>query len=408
VTQVPETQGFANGGSAPAVPRNLRHLRLFLAVSETGSLTRAAGLVHVSQPAVTRAISKLEDETRGPLFSRTRQGFFTTSRGDILARRVRRVFELLDPALTDISPRLKLTATPAQMQALVAVHDAENFTLAARQLGLSQPSIHRAISLLEKEAGRALFERTSYGIVPLRPTRALVRAVMLAVRELDQAEADLAEIDGGEAGRIVIGALPLSRSVLLPHALARFRRERSRYPVEVIDGRYDELLRGLRRGDVDVIIGALRQPAPIGDIVQERLFDDRLTILAGPHHPLVGQKNVPRTVLRECSWVVPRRGAPSRDQFDAFFADLGQPESIIEAGSILFMRELLGESDHLGCVSSAQAQAELSKGLVSEISVDANWPARPIGLTYRANWSPTRAQKLLLDLLRDGVGPSLR
>lgn len=401
-------EDFATETAAPAIPRNLRHLRLFLAVSETGSLTRAAERVHVSQPAVTRALSKLEEETRGPLFSRTRQGFFTTSRGDVLARRVRRVFELLDPALADISPRLKLTATPAQMQALVAVHDAENFTLAARRLGLSQPSVHRAISLLEKEAGRALLERTSFGIVPLRPTRALVRAVMLAARELEQAEADLAEIDGGEAGRIVIGALPLSRSVLLPHALARFRRERPRYPVEVIDGRYDELLRGLRRGDIDVIIGALRQPAPIGDVVQERLFDDRLAILSGPHHPLVGKKNISRKTLQDCSWVVPRRGTPSRTQFDAFFADIGKPQSIIEAGSILFMRELLGESDHLGCISSAQAQAELSKGLVSEIDVHADWEGRPIGLTCRANWTPTKAQKLLMDLLRSGTLPNVQ
>ena len=385
------------------ISRNLRHLRLLLAVAETGSLTQAAGLAHVSQPAVTQAIRKLERETGGPLFDRTRQGFFATPRGEALSNRVRRAFDLLDPALADLSPRLRLTASSAQLQALVAVHETENFTLAARRLGLTQPTVHRAVSQLEQEAGRSLFERTSFGMVASRPTRALVQAVMLAFRELDQAEADLAELDGGEAGRIVIGALPLSRSVLLPRALARFRQERPRHPVLVMDGRYDELLSGLRRGDIDVIVGALRQPPPIGDIVQERLFDDHLTILAGNHHPLVGQDDVPREVLRASSWVVPREGTPAREQFDAFFAGDGPPDSIIEAGSILLMREILGNSDHLGCISSAQAQAELSKGLVSEIAVRADWPGRPIGLTCRASWAPTTAQKLLLDLLREGM-----
>ena len=385
------------------ISRNLRHLRLLLAVAESGSLTHAAGLAHVSQPAVTQAIRKLERETGGPLFDRTRQGFFPTPRGKALSHRVRRAFDLLDPALADLSPRLRLTATSAQLQALVAVHETENFTLAARRLGLAQPTVHRAVSQLEQEAGRSLFERTSFGMVASRPTRALVQAVMLAFRELDQAEADLAELDGGEAGRIVIGALPLSRSVLLPRALARFRQERPRHPVQVMDGRYDELLSGLRRGDIDVIVGALRQPPPIGDIVQERLFDDHLTILAGNHHPLVGQDDVPREVLRASSWVVPREGTPAREQFDAFFAGDGPPDSIIEAGSILLMREILGISDHLGCISSAQAQAELSKGLVSEIAVKADWPGRRIGLTCRASWAPTAAQKLLLDLLREGM-----
>ena len=385
------------------ISRNLRHLRLYLAVARTGSLTHAADACHVSQPAVTQAIGKLEREAGGAIFDRTRQGFFPTARGDVLANRVQRAFDLLDPALTDVSPRLRLTATTAQLQALVAVHETENFTLAARRLGLAQPTVHRAISQLEQEAGRRLFERTSFGMIAGRATRALVQTVMLAFRELDQLEADLAELDGGEAGRIVIGALPLARSVILPLTLVRFRRARPRHPVLVIDGLYNELLGGLRRGDIDVIVGALREPAPIGDIVQEPLFGDHLTILAGNHHPLAGRNDVTLDELRACAWVVPRQGTPARDRFDAVFADGGLPESIIEAGSILLMREVLGISDHLGCISSAQAEAELSRGLVSEIRVKADWPARPIGLTYRASWAPTKAQDLMMTLLRESA-----
>jgi len=385
------------------ISRNLRHLRLFLAVEKTGSLSHAAKLCHVSQPAVTQAIGKLEREAGGALFSRSRQGFFATPRGELLANRVGRAFELLDQALADVSPRLVLTATSSQLLALIAVFEAENFTLAARRLHLAQPTVHRAITQLEREAGRSLFERTSFGLLALRTTKTLVSAVMLAFHELDQADADLAEIDGDAVGRIVVGALPLSRSVLLPNALARFRKERPCQPLLVIDGSYDELLSGLRRGEVDVIVGALRQPAPIDDVVQERLFDDHLAVVAGNHHPFVGRKDLSRDTIRACNWVVPRRGTPSREQFDAFFSSVGQPESIIEAGSILLMREILANSDHLGCISSAQAEAEISRGLVTEISVNAEWPGRPIGLTYRESWAPTRAQQLLLDLIRDGA-----
>jgi LysR family transcriptional regulator of gallate degradation len=385
------------------ISRNLRHLRLLLAVAETGSLTRAAERQRVSQPAVTQAIGKLERSLGGALFDRTRQGFFPTARGSVLATRLRRAFDQLDPALADISPRLKLTATATQLQALVAVHETENFTLAARRLGLAQPTVHRAITQLEKEAGKALFERTAYGIVASRPTRALVRSVMLAFREIEQAEADLAELDGGEAGRIVVGALPLSRSVLLPDALVRFRQARPRQPVEVIDGPYGELLTGLRRGEIDMILGALRVPAPIGDIVQERLFDDRLMILARPDHPLLRAGRVTRGQLGEYGWVVPRRGTPSREQFDAFFGPEGTPGSLIEAGSILLMREILGASDHLGCISAAQARAEVREGLLAELPVEAAWTARPIGLTYRAGWVPTKVQEVLLGFLREAA-----
>jgi LysR family transcriptional regulator of gallate degradation len=389
------------------IPRNLRHLRLLLAVAETRSLKLAAERTHVSQPAVTQAIGKLERESGGPLFDRTQQRFFATPRCKVLSSRVQRAFDLLDPALSDVSPRLKLTATTAQLQALVAVHETENFTLAARRLGLAQPTVHRAISRLETESGRSLFERTSFGMIASKGTKALVEAVMLAFREIDQAEEELAELDGGHGGRIVIGALPLSRSFLLPQAIVSFRQQRPRHPLLVVDGRYEELLRGLRRGEIDVIVGALRQPAPIKDVIQERLFDDHLTILAGNHHPLVGRPDVPRETLRACSWVVPRQKTPSREQFDAFFAEDGPPEGIIESGSFLLMREILANGDHLGCISSTQAQAEISRRLLSKIAVKADWTSRPIGLTYRAGWLPTPAQKLLVDLLRECASVSL-
>lgn len=57
---------------------SVRHLRRFLAVTEKGSITRAAEIGLVSQPAVTQAIAKLEREAGAPLFDRTPQGLFPT------------------------------------------------------------------------------------------------------------------------------------------------------------------------------------------------------------------------------------------------------------------------------------------------------------------------------------------
>lgn len=381
---------------------NFRHLRVLTAVAQTGSITRAAGMCHVSQPAVTQAIGKLERETRSELFQRTTQGLFLTPAGEALSTRVNRAFAILDPVLTELAPRLRVTATSAQLHALVAMCEAENFTLAARRMGLAQPTVHRAVTQLEQEAGRALFERTAYGMIATRPALALAQAAQLAFAELDQGEADLADLSGREVGRIVVGAMPLSRSYFLARTVARFRERRPTLPIRVLDGPYHDLITGLRRGEVDFLIGALRDPAPIGDIEQQMLFDDSLVMVARRDHPLMHSRPLRLKALARYPHVVATGGTPTRQYFDRLFAEFGDgaPASIVETGSMILMRELLRVSDHIGCISRLQVAAEIDSGFITELPLELDGSSRPIGLTVRAGWVPTRAQAEFLEDLR--------
>lgn len=380
---------------------NLRHLRAFLAVVDHGSITRAAEICHVSQPAVTQAIRKLERELETELFQRRAQGLFVTEPGAVLARRVRRAFGLLDPTLSELAPRLRITATTAQLVALVAVTEAENFTLAARRLGLAQPTVHRAITGLEREIGRALFERTPHGMIATRAAEMLTRATQVAFVELDQGEAELGELLGREVGRLVIGGMPLSRSYILPRAIARFRLRRPKLPIKVLDGPYEDMLTSLRRGEIDFLVGALRNPAPIGDVVQRPLFEDELIIVCGKDHPL--RRGTPPASVADIAgfpWVVAAEGTPTRQVFTRLVETQGlAPRSLIETGSMVLMRELLQVSDHLGFISRLQIEPDLDLGAVHELAVPLPDTFRPIGLTLRDGWSPTRAQQEFLDEL---------
>ncbi len=383
---------------------NLRHLRVLLAVEDAGSITDAARHCNISQPAATQAIARLEALAGGQLFQRSKKGGYLTERGQILVHRARRAVKLLDNGLKGVSPRAAQIVSCSQLTALIAVCEAENFTLAAKRLGLAQPTVHRAVAQLEQEAGRALFKRMPHGVVATRLCQTVAQAAQLVFAEMGQAVAELAELDGREAGRIVVGALPLARAVLLPQALARFRAVRPTLPIIVNDGPYADLLAGLRRGEIDVIVGALRDPAPVEDVVEEALFDDRLLIIAAPDNPLVGRAGLDPGEVADSQWVVPRANSPSRRQFDEFFAAAtgrAAPASMIEAGSILLMRELLNSGDFLGCISYWQAEAEIAKGLLARLDIRWDWPARPIGLTYRVDWKPTPAQAALLDALRE-------
>ena len=62
----------------------MHQVRYFLAVCETLNFTRAAERCHVSQPALTRAVKKLEEELGGPLFRRERNHTHLTDLGRMM------------------------------------------------------------------------------------------------------------------------------------------------------------------------------------------------------------------------------------------------------------------------------------------------------------------------------------
>lgn len=375
------------------LPDNLRHLRLFLALVEAGSLTAAAARMGLSQPAATQALAALEDRAGGPLFER-RAGGLPTGRGAVLLARVRRAMAFLDPALDDLGPRLRLTASGAQLRALIATVESGSFTLAARSLGLRAPSLQRAVATLEAEAGRKLLQRTPTGLAPGRAAQTLARAARLAFAELAQAEAELAELDGVSAGVIRVGALPLARAAWLPPALAAFRKRRPGHGVAIVEGAYAGLLAALSRGEIDLMLGALRDPPPSAEVVQRRVFSDRLALVAAPGHPALACQPPDMAALARADWVVPRGGAPGRVQFDALFAKAGlaPPDGVVESGSALILRELVVEAGYLGCISGAQIAPDLRRGHLVRLALGDDLPARPIGITTRAGWVPTAAQ----------------
>jgi DNA-binding transcriptional LysR family regulator len=77
---------------------DLRDLKYFAAIAESGSMTAAAKSLHVSQPTLTVAMQNLEEELKTQLLVRERSGVRLTVTGDELLKYANDVFQLLDRA----------------------------------------------------------------------------------------------------------------------------------------------------------------------------------------------------------------------------------------------------------------------------------------------------------------------
>lgn len=367
------------------------------------SLNRAADAAGLSQPALTQGLGKLERQIGVALFERHSKGVVPTMSGLALAERAGRAFEVLGTAVRRAGrggsrgfarPERLMTAT--QMEAFLHFADAQGFVGAALTSGLSQPAVHRAVRELEQICATPLAERRGRGMVLTTAGSALARGVRLAAGEIAAGIAE-ARGDEGEGARIALGAMPLSRALLLPRALALFVAGTPSTVVDVIEGSWRELVDPLLDGSIDIMVGALREEAPAG-VTQVPLFTDQLAIFGRRGHPLESRP-VDIAQLAAQGWVVGPAGTPLRAHWEALFRSGALPEVPVECGSVMVIRGLLAQSDLLTLLSPDQVALEIAAGMLVRIGPDLPGTVRTIGISTRSEWRPTGTQRRLIELL---------
>ncbi|MGE8148933.1 LysR family transcriptional regulator [Pseudomonas frederiksbergensis] len=388
---------------------NLRHLGALLEVAQTGNISEAARTVNLSQPALAQAIGKIERVLDASLFERRSAGVAITEAGALFVARTRRALDYLAQGVRHIRRgsgrpvlvRLDQRVTMSQLRALVSVVGAGSYTGAAMQLGLSQPSLHRAMRELQEIVEIPLLERAGRAIRPTLPADRLVHFVRLMLAELRAGIEEIVSRNQGLGGTLRIGVLPVARAYFLPKVLAEFCTRWPAASVEIIEGPYAELLTHVRQGDVDLLIGSQREQVPEHDVTQQALFDDELVIVGRNGHPLHGKRHLSTTDLLDHHWVMPAPGTPMRVSWERMFEIRGQTPPVlrVQCGSVTIKRGLMLEGDWLTLMSRDQFRLESQAGQLVEIGSPGSDFWRTIALTRRTDWRPTSLQSAFIQLM---------
>lgn len=375
---------------------NIRHFAVLAATVRHGSLSRAARAVNLTQPALTQAINGLEASLGVTLFHRGPAGMAATEPALLLAPRA-------EAAIAHIgSPRV----TGTQMRAFLALARAGSYAGGAEATGLSSASLHRAVADLSVALGQRLVDRRGRNVFLTQAGQKRARAFGLAMAELRAGLAEVAAWRGQGGGRIAIGAMPLSRARWLPEAIARFAALHPNIDINIHEGSHAELAGPLRDGDIDLILGALREDMEAEGLHQESVFIDRPALVMRRDHPLLALET-PAEALLAFPWILPGRDTPLRRYWESMMRSLGlePPHVPVECGSVMMIRQLLLAGDGLSLLSPDQLSVELEAGLL--VGLPAPAPVeRVIGIITRAGWRPTTAQMELLALLRS-VGAAI-
>lgn len=79
-----------------SMDQNLSQYRIFYAVAKAGNISKAAKELYISQPAISKSISKLEDSLNTTLFTRNSRGVQLTEEGQVLFEHTQSAFDALN------------------------------------------------------------------------------------------------------------------------------------------------------------------------------------------------------------------------------------------------------------------------------------------------------------------------
>jgi DNA-binding transcriptional LysR family regulator len=387
---------------------SFRQLKLFESVGRLNSVRRASEECNLSQPAVTQALAKLEHQVGVVLLERRASGSYLNELGDIFHRRVARVFTQIEQALVDLgvpggrdgAAVIARRISKSQARSLIAIVETGSFAGAAEALGLSQASLQRAARDLEGNLRKSLYYRTAAGVMVTPAGVEFGRKIKLATQEIEWGIKEIDAALGNASTQIAIGAMPFGGSVLLASVLDEFVTTHPRADVKIVNESAPEMLKSLRAGNVDFVIG-LVQETVADDLTNQALAKTPYTIVARRGHNLTRKGKVTIDDLLQYEWVVGTPGAARRACFERLFAGGPGPKASIATCSLPVIRHLLARSERLTLVTSYELKHE--DDTLVPIDFGEIEPAPSIGITMRADWLPTRLHLDFVELLRRHV-----
>ncbi len=137
---------------------------------------------------------------------------------------------------------------------VLEVYKTGNFSQAAENLYISQPSLSASIRRLEKQIGEPLFDRSTH---PVRLT-ACGEAYLQAAQTIATAEENFAAFVAGysscQTGTLTVGGSNMNISFTLPKLLKRFRADYPKIRLHVEEGNINNLRKLLQEGKLDFVV----------------------------------------------------------------------------------------------------------------------------------------------------------
>lgn len=190
-----------------------------------------------------------------------------------------------------------------QLRALLVIAETGSVSRAAEILHIVQPAVSRQLRLLEEDLGTALFSRGRRGMELTDSGQLLVEHARRALRELDQAKAEISPDPGVVTGIVTVGLLPSTSDLLAAPFITALKHQHPKLTVRISVGYAGHLQKWLETGEVDVAL--LYDPKPSALLEAEPLLHEALYLVGMPDAGLSQKHPVPLRELENKELILP-------------------------------------------------------------------------------------------------------
>ena len=288
-----------------------------------------------------------------------------------------------------------------QLEVLVTVARERSFSRAAEVLNRTQPAISQAIRRLEKEVGEKLFDRSSKdGTLTFAGEVLLGHAKqMLNLRQ--HAQRAISEMRDLQHGKVTISANEHTVFYLLP-VIEEFRARHPLIKIEVQRGVASRIPKQITAREVELGVISF---TPSDDSVRSTgVISDELVLVVSPKHWLAGHSDVSIKELGGETFIAHNALSPYREKvIETFRKHKTKLNIAIELPSLEAIKRLVARDAGVALVPRLTARAEISAGILKEISVKEMKLARKLYIIYRRNSELSHAARTFLKVANEMV-----
>jgi DNA-binding transcriptional LysR family regulator len=286
-----------------------------------------------------------------------------------------------------------------QLRIFHAVARLLSFTLAAKELNLTQPGISKHIKDLETYYGTKLFSRLGKKVFLTQAGEILFRATGTIFNVMSESKTRIDDLRGLTVGKLSIGASITIGTYLLPDILSTFKQRHPGIEIKV-----DIALSQLAIDKVfsnDLEIGLVGYYPHDKRLIVTSFKKDRMVLIVSKQHPWAMRKSPVRIQdLADQPFLLSREGSATREIVMKFLEKKNiVPKNVMEFGTAEGVKKAVEVNLGVSILSTYVIARELAAGRIKAISLHGLNLNRDFSSVYRRDRYLSEAARAFLELL---------